>query len=357
MILRSIALRDFRSYQEERFSFQEGVNIVCGDNGRGKTNLLEAVWMLTGVRSWRTAKKGEAVRWEAEKAVLRGEVFSGGREKTLLLELPAAGRSAVWVNGVKKKSPELGESLRCVLFSPEDISLIKGSAAGRREFLDGAISQLRPRYGELIARYGHLLDQKSRLLKQEDPHPSAELIAAFDQQLASIGALLIGYRARFCRGLGEESAKIHQAISHGKECLSLEYQTVKTVVDPFAPPETLEGQLMDHLEAHRQAELQSGTCLSGLHKDELFLSINGRAARAYASQGQTRSAALALKFAQRELYCRDGGEYPVLLLDDVLSELDAPRQAFVSGHALGGQSIITCCEERKEFSGARLLRL
>ncbi len=357
MILRSVALRDFRSYDAAEFSFSEGVNIVCGDNGRGKTNLLEGIWLMTGVRSWRASKKGEAVRWEREKSILKADVFSEGREKQLTLELPAAGRSQAWVNGIKKKTAELSDSLRCVLFSPEDLMLIKGSAAGRRDFLDTAIAQMRPRYGELSGRYGRLLEQKSRLLKQQDPPPSAELIAAFDAQLASIGAAMIGYRARFCRGLDEESRKIHSAISGGKEELRAVYQTVKTVTDPFAPAEEIEHQLLDHLESHRTAELQSGACLSGLHKDELYLEVNGRAARAYASQGQTRSAALALKFAQREMYFRDSGEYPVLLLDDVLSELDAPRQAFVSGHAMGGQSIITCCEERTEFSGARLIRL
>ena len=150
---------------------------------------------------------------------------------------------------------------------------------------------------------------------------------------------------------------MHAAISGGKETLTLQYKTVSTVTDPFAEPAVIEGQLRDHLESHRLAELQSGSCLSGLHKDDLELFINDRPAKAFASQGQTRSAALAIKFAQRELFFRDTGEYPVLLLDDVLSELDAPRQAFVATHAMGGQSIITCCEERQEFQSSNLILL
>jgi DNA replication and repair protein RecF len=189
-----------------------------------------------------------------------------------------------------------------VLFSPEDLYLIKGPASGRRDFLDGAISQIRPRYGDLLARYEKLLDSKSRLLKMEEPRPSAELIAAYDDQLAHIGAHLMGYRAKFCRGLGEECGNMHAAISGGKETLTLQYKTVSTVTDPFAEPSVIEGQLRDHLESHRLAELQSGSCLSGLHKDDMELDINGRPARAFASQGQTRSAALALKFGQRELF-------------------------------------------------------
>jgi DNA replication and repair protein RecF len=285
-------------------------------------------------------------------------LLSGLWQFQLKLDMPASGRSQVWVNGVKKQRQlELSECLRCVLFSPEDLYLIKGPASGRRDFLDGAISQIRPRYGDLLARYEKLLDSKSRLLKMEEPRPSAELIAAYDDQLAHIGAHLMGYRAKFCRGLGEECGNMHAAISGGKETLTLQYKTVSTVTDPFSEPSVIEGQLRDHLESHRLAELQSGSCLSGLHKDDVELFLNGRPAKAFASQGQTRSAALALKFGQRELFFRDTGEYPVLLLDDVLSELDAPRQAFVATHAMGGQSIITCCEERQEFQNSNLILL
>ena len=358
MILKDLSLRDFRSYAAAEYAFSPDVNIICGDNGRGKTNLLEAIFLLTGVRSWRAAKKAELVRWEMPKAQLQATVETRGRQFQLKLDMPASGRSQVWVNDVKKQRQlELSECLRCVLFSPEDLYLIKGPASGRREFLDSAISQIRPRYGDLLSRYEKLLDSKSRLLKIEEPRPSAELIAAYDEQLARIGAHLMGYRAQFCRGLGEECGKMHAAISGGKETLTLQYKTVSTVTDPFAEPSVIEGQLRDHLESHRLAELQSGSCLSGLHKDDLELFINDRPAKAFASQGQTRSAALALKFGQRELFFRDTGEYPVLLLDDVLSELDAPRQAFVATHAMGGQSIITCCEERQEFQNSNLILL
>lgn len=358
MILKDMALRNFRSYDRAAFSFSPEVNIICGDNGRGKTNLLEGIYLLTGVRSWRAAKKAELVRWDTDCAELQAGVDTRGRDFSLKMELPAAGRSRVWINGVKKqKQLELSDCLRCVLFSPEDLALVKGPASGRRAFLDDAICQLRPRYGDLLSRYERLLESKSRLLKGEEPPPSAQLISVYDEQLAQLGARLLGYRARFCRGLEEECGRLHAAISGGKEQLTLTYRTVRTVTDPFASVEVLEGQLREHLESHRQAELQAGSCLSGIHRDDVELFINGRPARAFASQGQTRSAALALKFAQRELFFRDTGEYPVLLLDDVLSELDAPRQAFVATHTMGGQSIITCCEERKEFQNSCLIRL
>ena len=179
----------------------------------------------------------------------------------------------------------------------------------------------------------------------------------YNQQLAQIGSLLIGYRASFCRGLTQECGRLHRAISRGKEELTIEYHTVKTVTDPFASAKQIENQLLEHLESHQSAELQSRSCLSGIHRDDLVLYINGKLAKAFASQGQSRSAALALKFGQRELFFRDGGEYPVLLLDDVLSELDGPRQEFVASHAMGGQSIITTCNQEKRFSNANMIYL
>ncbi len=358
MILRELALRDFRSYDRGTFSFSPGVNIIRGDNGKGKTNLLEGIWLLTGVRSWRSGKKAELIRWEREKALLRGTAETRGRNFILELELPRAGRTQVRVNGVKKqRQQELSGQLQCVLFSPEDLFLVKGPAAERRAFLDRAVSQLRPRYGEYLARYQRVLDSKSRLLKDGEGKAIDPLLDAYDAQLAALGSHLLGYRARFCRGLGEECGKMHAAISGGQEVLSLCYHTVNTVTDPFAPPAVLEGQLRDHLEGHRAAEKASQTCLSGLHRDDILLDINEKPARAFASQGQARSAALSLKFGERELFFRDSGEYPVLLLDDVLSELDGSRQRFVATHAMGGQSIITCCENERQFEGASLIEL
>lgn len=359
MRIDGIELRQFRSYEKAAFAFSPDVNIVCGDNGRGKTNLLEAVWLLTGVRSWRAARKSVLVRWEQERALLRARVLAHGRPCEVRLELPAAGRALATVNGVRlRRQSELSETLRCVLFSPEDLTLVKGPAAARRDFLDDALCQLRPRYAEALGRYQYLLDSKNKLLRDENQRAYAEkLLPDFDAQLASLGAVLIGYRARFCRELGRQAALLHGEISGGRETLTLRYQTVSTVADPLAPEPEVAQRLREHLLAHRQAELQSGGCLSGVHRDDLLLDIGGREARAYASQGQTRSAALALKFAERELFCRDAGEPPVLLLDDVLSELDAERRAFVSQHATGGQTILTCCEDPRQFEGANVIAL
>ena len=359
MILQSLSLRDFRSYRQGKFEFLPDSNIIFGDNGKGKTNLLEAILLLTGGRSWRAAKKSELVHWDAPAAFLSAGVHSGGREKELRMELPAGGRTNASVNGVKiKRQYDLAEHLRCVLFSPEDLHIVKGGASGRRDFVDDSLCQLRPRYGELLTRYQKLLDSKSKLLKTEENRAAAlALLPEYDLQLCRYGAALLSYRARFLDSLNREAAVMHGEISGGKEELQVGYQTVKTVQDPFAPEEQIFGWLMEHMEAHRKAEEATMQCLSGIHKDDMPLTINGRDAKAYASQGQTRSAALSLKFGLRELLRRDSGEYPVLLLDDVLSELDGARQAFVAQHAMGGQSIITCCEGETAFGKANVIRL
>ncbi len=359
MILQSLDLREFRSYRQGSFSFRPESNILFGENGRGKTNLLEAILLLTGARSWRASRKSELVHWDAQSAFLAARVHSGGREKELRMELPAAGRTNASVNGVKiKRQYNLAEHLRCVLFSPEDLHIVKGAAAGRRAFVDDALCQLRPRYGEILSRYQKLLESKSKILKTEENRAAAlALLPEYDLQLCRYGAAMIAYRARFLESLNHEAKLMHSEISGGKEVLQVGYQTVKTVQDPFAPEEQLFYWLMEHMEAHRKAEEATMQCLSGVHKDDIPLEINGRDAKAYASQGQTRSAALSLKFGLRELLRRDSGEYPILLLDDVLSELDAARQAFVAQHAMGGQSIITCCEGETAFGSAHVIRL
>ena len=359
MILQHLSLRDFRSYRQGEFDFLPDSNIIFGDNGKGKTNLLEAILLLTGSRSWRAARKSELVRWDAETAYLAAKVHSGGREKELRMEIPSAGRTNASVNGVKiKRQYDLAEHLRCVLFSPEDLHIVKGAASGRRAFVDDALCQLRPRYGEILSRYQKLLDSKSKLLKTEENRESAlAMLPEYDLQLARYGAALISYRARFLESLGKEASLMHSEISGGKEQLAVTYQTVSTVKDPFAPEEQLFSWLMEHLESHRKAEEATMQCLSGVHKDDMPMTICGRDAKAFASQGQTRSAALSLKFGLRELLRRDSGEYPILLLDDVLSELDAARQAFVAQHAMGGQNIITCCEGQNAFGSAHVIEL
>lgn len=346
MKLRRIALDGFRNYTDFTADFSPGVNVIWGENAQGKTNLLEAIGFLSGARSHRARGDKELISFHRDRGTITAEVTSRGRDFLLEVQLFRGARRRLSVNHVKcKTAAELGGIVQTVLFCPEDLALIKAGAAERRSFLDHAICQLRPRYAEALAQYHKLLDHKTRILRDWEKHPSLlDVLEDFNEAMARAGALVIHYRAHFVRKLAEKAAQIQTEFSGGRETLALHYATVSTVRDPLGPTVELYKDLRRHQDSHAKAERDARSCLSGPHKDDLMARINGQPARQYASQGQTRTAALSLKLAERELFRDDTGQWPILLLDDVLSELDARRQDFVLRRITGGQVILTGCE-------------
>lgn len=346
MKLRRIALDGFRNYTDFTADFSPGVNVIWGENAQGKTNLLEAIGFLSGARSHRARGDKELISFHKDQGTITAEVTSRGRDFLLEVQLFRGARRRLFVNHVKcKTAAELGGIVQTVLFCPEDLALIKAGAAERRSFLDHAICQLRPRYAEALAQYNKLLDHKTRILRDWEKHPSLlDVLEDFNEAMARAGALVIHYRAHFVRKLAEKAAQIQTEFSGGRETLALHYATVSTVRDPLGPTVELYEDLRRHQDSHAKAERDARSCLSGPHKDDLVARINGQPARQYASQGQTRTAALSLKLAERELFRDDTGQWPILLLDDVLSELDARRQDFVLRRITGGQVILTGCE-------------
>ena len=347
MELNKLQLRSFRNYEALELDFDPGVNLIVGNNAQGKTNLLEAISYLGSGKSFRAQKTSEMVRFGAEFADCEGTVFSQQRQQTLRWVLFASSRPRqVWQNGVRKKTAaDISGVLQTVLFCPEDLMVLKTGAAARRRLGDHALCQLRPNYEAALTEYGRILEQKSRILKDRFENPRLlELLPDYNTRLCQIGALLISYRARFYEGLGKAAAVYHGHFSGGAEEFRLEYKTVSTIFDPFAPIAKLQEDLQAHLVSHERAELETAQCLTGPHKDDFEVSLSGINLKAYGSQGQTRTAAISLKLAQRELMGRESGEIPVLLLDDVLSELDPGRQDFVLNQISQGQVFITCCE-------------
>lgn len=346
MKLRRIALDGFRNYTDFTADFSPGVNVIWGENAQGKTNLLEAIGFLSGARSHRARGDKELISFHRDRGTITAEVTSRGRDFLLEVQLFRGARRRLFVNHVKcKTAAELGGIVQTVLFCPEDLALIKAGAAERRSFLDHAICQLRPRYAEALAQYSKLLEHKTRILRDWEKHPSLlDVLEDFNEAMARAGALVIHYRAHFVRKLAEKAAQIQTEFSGGRETLALHYATVSTVRDPLGPTVELYEDLRRHQDSHAKAERDARSCLSGPHKDDLVARINGQPARQYASQGQTRTAALSLKLAERELFRDDTGQWPILLLDDVLSELDARRQDFVLRRITGGQVILTGCE-------------
>ena len=347
MHLCELSLSGFRNYEELQFTAEPGVNLIVGDNAQGKTNLLEAIVYLGSGKSFRTPKSAELVRFDATFADLNARVYSEGREQTLrAVVYPDRRARQLWRNGVKKKSAaDLAGVMNTVLFCPEDLMVLKSGASARRRLGDQALCQLRPNYDAALTEYHRILEQKSRILKDRFQHPALlEILPDYNLRLCQVGALLISYRARFYEGLGKEASAYHGQFSGGSEELTLDYHTVSTVSDPFAPIPKLTEDLQNHMESHARAELESGQCLTGPHRDDFDVKLSGLSVKIYGSQGQTRTAAISLKLAQRELSRRELGEEPILLLDDVLSELDPGRQDFVLNQITSGQVFITCCE-------------
>ena len=350
MLLKELEIENFRNYEAASVVFSPAVNVVAGENAQGKTNLLEAAYYLCGARSFRTRSDKELLRFGEETARLRAVFEAGEREQELELRLRRGGRKQIFLNGVKKTAAsELSGTLCAVLFCPEDMELVRGGPAERRRLMDLAISQLRPRYAAALSRFSRAYEHKLRILRDWREKPSLlEVLDTFNTELARAGAELIWYRAAWCARLAELAAPLHGEVSGRGEKLELRYQTVKTVEEPEKRrPEEIYEALLEYQATHRRAELDAGLVLSGAMKDDLLIRINGSEAKSYASQGQARTAALSIKLSEREIIRQSLGEYPLLLLDDVLSELDERRQDFVINRISGGQVLISCCDARQ----------
>lgn len=346
MIVRRIALNGFRNYEFGTAEFSPGTNVITGQNAQGKTNLLEAVYMLSCGRSFRTRFDRELVGFDYSAADILADVYSHEREQTINIRLRPGTAKKILVNGLKKTAGELADTVNTVLFCPDDLNLIKDGAAVRRRLLDNAISQIRPRYAEFLSEFNRLYEHKTRILKDWRDKPSLlDTLDEFSDGMCRVSARMIRYRAAFSARLNAAAAPIHRDFSNSLEQLEIKYRTVSTVRDTFASEREIYYDICEHQERHRQAELESAQCLTGAHKDDLEIFINGSPARSFASQGQTRTAALSVKLAERDIFLAETGEYPILLLDDVLSELDMKRQEFVLNRIGGGQTLITCCED------------
>ena len=356
----SLKTEGFRMLSKQRLELCEGVNVICGENAQGKTTLLEAVYLLTLNRSFRAKTDRELIAFNAERAFIDADVEAGGRVQRIELAYERGRRRSVKVNKVRKTAAELSDTLKAVLFCPEDLQILRSGAADRRRMMDNAISQLRPGYRKLLTSYNTIYENKCAILRNWREDPSLlEVLDEFNEGLCRCSAKICRYRAAFVKRLGEYAAPVQREFSAGKEELTLEYKTVSTVTDPLGDEAAIYEEISRRQRELRQAELDSGQCLVGVHKDDMEVSINGLSAKSYASQGQTRTAALSLKLAERELFSADTGEQPVLLLDDVLSELDARRQEFVLNRITSGQVLITCCDESsvERLKGGKVFRL
>ena len=353
MVVNELYLDGFRNYKNVSAQFCDGVNVITGRNAQGKTNLVEAIYYLAAGRSFRPVSDKELITFDRDGANIRADIVSSEREQTLEARFFRGRRRELYANEAKLKSlNELAGRLTAVVFCPDDLTLIKDGAAIRRKMMDNCLSQLRPGYLAALTEFNKLYDNKTRILKDHHTKPALlELLDDFNLRLAQQSARLIYYRSAFSEGLSKRAAIIHEEFAGGTEALSIKYKTVGRMDAAGKKPEELLPHLLEHQREHRNAEIRSGQCLSGAHKDDLEIEINGMAARKFASQGQARTASVSIKLAERDIHHDNKNEYPVLLLDDVLSELDSKRQSFILGRIKNGQVFITCCDDTAVSAG------
>ena len=322
------------------------INVICGQNAQGKTNLLEALWLFTGAHSFRGAKDGELTAFapEGEKRLsrLKMRFESGGREQEAEINI-RAGRRTLTLNGIPQRSCGVLAGVFCaVIFSPEHLSLVKDGPMNRRNFLDSAICQIRPAYVKIINQYNRILLQRNALLKDIIRHRELlDTIDIWDERLANFGAQIICERLKYVARLSPKVKDIYGGISTQKESMDLAYRS--TVDEPADDHPVMRAALREKLKKNLEDDIRMGSTSCGPHRDDLELLVNGISARSFASQGQQRSAVLALKLAEAEILGELCGEEPVILLDDVLSELDQSRQDYLLNHLVGRQVFITCC--------------
>lgn len=326
--LRSIELQHYRNYDALSLETGHMVNVFIGPNAQGKTNLLEAIFVLALSKSHRTSKDKELIGWGHSSARVAGEAERRYGDANLEIVFTEQGKRAK-VNGLEQRRlSEFIGTLNVVMFAPEDLEIVKGSPGVRRRFLDMEIGQIHPGYLHAMQQYAKVLMQRNRYLKTAGPGVKHELLDIWDEQLASYGVKMMKNRKNFITKLERWAASIHAGITGGSETLTVEYRPSLTV-EGTEDDAVLINRFMLKLSEMREQELRRGVTLVGPHRDDLVFRINGMEAQVYGSQGQQRTTALSLKLAEIELIREEIGEYPVLLLDDVLSELDRSRQTML----------------------------
>jgi len=334
--------QNYRNLKSIEFEPSEGINIIYGENGQGKTNIIESIWLFTGCQSFRTHKCSELVNENEKTARIEIDFYARGRTQNAQMTIDA--KRQVKLNGIWQETPRklLGE-FQAVVFSPSALSIVKDGPSEKRRFLDIAISLLKPNYACLISRYIKAMAQRNALLKQlSEKGGDAVLLAPWDEELSRIGAKILCYRLKYIEELAVIAAEIYSGISAGKETLAIEY--VQSFKSEGKTEKELKEAMLAALEKNRQTDIRRQITSAGPHKDDLAIDINGLGARNYGSQGQQRSCALALKLGEAAIIMETSGEQPVALLDDVMSELDCSRQTFLLKYLEGWQVFITCCD-------------
>lgn len=341
MKINSIDIENFRNIKELSLNF-ENVNIIYGENAQGKTNLIEAIYLFTGSKSFRGVKDKELIKFDENFARLKIDFQNKSRLQNA--EIFIENKRTASLNGIKKKSAALlGDELKAVIFSPVHLSMVKDGPAERRKFIDHALCQLKSNYRNLLKDYNRSLIQRNMLLKDISKNSSLfDMLYVWDKNLAVSGSKIIYQRNKYISALLPFAKEIFYGLSGGREDIDL------LLKGPFdycnLTVSDIENQFLTELDKNKSIDIINRATTIGPHRDDMEILINGKSARNYGSQGQQRSCVLALKLAEASLLKQMTEDEPLALLDDVMSELDIARQDYILNHIKDWQVFITCCD-------------
>lgn len=335
MWIKKIKIKNFRNYESEEINLEKNINIFYGQNAQGKTNIIESIFLCSLGKSFRTKKDKEMIKLNEQNAVVEVEYEKSDRDGNIKIEI--GNKKNIYLNGIKiKKLSELLGNLNIVIFTPDDINILKGGPQNRRRFLDIMISQLRPNYMHILNLYIKTMEQRNNYLRQiKEEHKDENLLEIWDEKLAEYAIKIYEYRKEFIEKIIKKLDIIHKNITNGEEQIELEYVTECDSKEKY----------LKLLKERRKLDIIKGFTTKGVHRDDFMIYINKKDIKIFGSQGQNRTAMLSLKLAELQVIYDDIGEYPILLLDDFMSELDKTRRKNFLENIEGTQVIITGTEK------------
>ena len=340
MYVRKIYLEGFRNYEKEEAEFSRNINMIFGENAQGKTNLLESIYFTSFGKSFRTVRDRDMIGFGRDYCRVKADYIIEDEEEKAEIALAKDGRKAAKINGRKvERISEMINTFLVVIFSPEDLKIVKDEPEKRRNFIDRELCQLKFSYYESLSSYKKILNQRNSYLKEKNIDDM--LLDIWDEKLAEEGSKIIHHRNDFIKRLSVISSGIHERITNGKEISNIEYQPSVLFYDDIKEQKNI---FLSNLLSTRERDKEHGNTQKGPHKDDIDIKIKGKSTRRYGSQGQQRTVALSMKLAEIELINEDKNDYPVLLLDDVFSELDIERQRYLVDYLKKMQVFITSAE-------------
>ncbi len=340
MYIEKLKLENYRNYKEIELEFDPNVNIILGENAQGKTNLIESIYISSMGKSFRTSKDKETIKFDADMCCITTFFNKYDEDRSVEIAINKAGKKAIKVDGVAvKRLSNLMENILTVIFSPEDLKIIKEDPAKRRNFIDREMCQLKISYYNNLSSYKKVLMQRNTYLKESNI--DRQMLDVFNMQLANHGAKIIKERVEFVKKLNNISKKLHKEITNGKENIDIKYISNIPVEEDV---NLIEQNFLNALKKSESQDMIHRNTSRGPHKDDLKVMINNIDAKKFGSQGQQRTAALALKLAEINLITEEKEETPILLLDDVMSELDSERQKYLVNSLKDVQIFLTTTE-------------